>query len=170
MSVQLIPRRHYSGERKSYVLHRWDGIASALDPVEFHQIIKNLVTRVPAPYDYVVSLDGPALPVSTLVSQISGKPLQIAVKADLELPNQIKVAEPGSPNPIFFYNLTPGRVVLVDDEIRTGRTVLGCIEALATHNVIVVAVIVPIGSTKFGVATQFHNKNIPLLVHQWYDI
>ncbi|MBI3420595.1 MAG: phosphoribosyltransferase [Candidatus Sungbacteria bacterium] len=170
MSVQLIPRRHYTGQRQLYVLHRWDGIASALDPIEFHQVIKSLVARIPAPYDYVVSLDGPALPASTLISQISGKPLQVAVKADLELPLQIMVAEPGSPNPIFFYNLTPGRVILVDDEIRTGRTVIGCIEALAAHNVIVVAVIVPIGSTKFGIATQFQAKNIPLIVHQWYDI
>ncbi|MBI1902361.1 MAG: hypothetical protein HYS13_14770 [Planctomycetia bacterium] len=169
MRIQAVGRRNYPGERQFFIVHPYDGVRSPLDPVEFQGVMQQLVARIPCPFDYLISLDGPALLAGMLAAIVTRRPLRVATKADLQLPRPIKFAEPGSVNPVFLYDLPPGRVVIVDDEIRTGRTVLACAEALARHGIEVAAVIVPVASTKFGVAGLFEQRGVPLVVHEWHD-
>lgn len=169
MPIQEVARRNYAGERQSFILHFCDGIHEAVDFAQLSLVIKWLVSQLKDEFDYVISLDGPAqIPATALASHVS-KPLRVATKADLDLQNKITFEEPGSPNPVFLYDLPPGRVVLVDNEIRTGRTVLSCIAAIRPHGIEVVAVLVPVGSTKYDVAAKFREQNILLLVHDWHD-
>lgn len=169
MAIQAVARLNYLGDRQTFILHSFDGIGSPINATSFMKTMRELIAQVVLNYDYIISLDGPALLAGMTVSIITGKPLRTATKANINVSDKVGFDEPGSPRQVFLYNIEPGRVLLIDDEIRTGRTVLECIKALKLHNVHVVAVIVPVGSTKFSVAQQFNQEKIPLLVHEWHD-
>ena len=169
MRIEAVDRHNYSGTRQSYIIHPYDGIKMPLEMKEFAAVMRRLLGCILRPFDYIISLDGPALIASTIAGMITEKPVVVATKADLDLPNKIKFTEPGSVNPVFLYSTAPGRVIIIDDEIRTGGTILSCIEAILPHRIEVIAAVVPIGSTMFSVDELFAKKEVPLLVEEWYD-
>ena len=170
MSIEAVTRFNYPGERQFYVVHSFDGIKEPLDPAGFKEVMELLLARIEQPFDYIISLDGPALLTGMMASIITNKPLRVAVKADLALPNQTGFIEPGGVNPLFLYDLGPSRVIVVDDEIRTGGTMLKCVEALSECDGIqVVAIVIPVGSTQFPLQQYFEKINIPLHIYVWHD-
>ena len=80
--------------------------------------------------------------------------------------------EPGAPNPnVFLYGLpSNGRVIIVDDEIMTGNTVLNLANVLKENGHEVLAIVVPIESTKYYARKKIEEAGYRLISHTQHGI
>lgn len=159
--IKRIKRYEYKGKRKFMITHPFDGLVEPIHPTELTKMMTNLMDKVDyKKADYIVGLDAAGIIPSLTASIITGLPLRIAYKAKLDISNKITFKEPESPRPdIYIYNLPKGKkVIVIDDEIRTGRTVYNCIKAIEQSGSQVICVIVPIESTKFNAREMLKKK------------
>lgn len=140
IAARKVPRLGTDGTRRpDRIVHALDGLFEPVDPEDVaHTALQlwracreqlDLTDGLP---DYLLGLDaGGIVPVLAL-AQISGIPFEIAWKLQLELPGGIRFTEPHSTRPdMYAYGIEAGaKVVIVDDEITTGRTLASLIKAL----------------------------------------
>ncbi|MFC1733892.1 phosphoribosyltransferase domain-containing protein [candidate division KSB1 bacterium] len=163
--VKEIRRYNYPGERQTMVVSPLDGRVEPIYPKKLKHIIGKLIQQAGSEdLDYIIGLDSGGIIPGHSASDITDIPLIIAYKAELEVQNQIHFLETHSANPdIFIYNLPENsRVMITDDEIRTGETVINCINSLVKSNHHVGPIIIPIESTKFGVREKLKDMGYEL--------
>lgn len=117
--------------RRERVIHSLDGLEDAVHPDALAsagtRLWELLVTEVPealGTVDFLLGLDaGGILPTVSLASA-AALPYKIAWKLHLPLDGAVRFSEPHAMRTdVFAYGIAPGqRMLLVDDEITTGRT------------------------------------------------
>jgi len=154
MAVTKTDRLSYNGGRQFVISSRLCGLLEPIDCGELMRVMRQLTEKIDISIaDYIIGLDSAGIIPALAASMITGLPLKLAYKMNLNVENKIRFAEPHSPNPdIYLYNLpVKSRVILVDDEIRTGKTIINCINSITESGSVVNGVIVPLESTRFDV-------------------
>ncbi len=168
MDIQTIRRLNYPGERKSMIVQTLDGLLETLNPTYLDQIMKQLFYQIKyEPNDIILAVDASGYIPATAASMVTGLNLVASKKVELDIPNKVCFYEPGAPNPnIFVYSIPDNsRVIIVDDEIMTGRTIINASKALKNRDHKIVAVVVPVESTKYNVRKELADLGIPLISH-----
>lgn len=125
--------------RPDRIVHALDGLCEPVDAEDVGHIALqlwracreqlDLTDELP---DYLLGLDaGGIVPVLAL-AQASGIRFKIAWKLALELPGAIRFTEPHSTRPdMHAYSIEAGaKVLIVDDEVTSGRTLASLVVAL----------------------------------------
>jgi adenine/guanine phosphoribosyltransferase-like PRPP-binding protein len=117
--------------RRERVIHSLDGLEDAVHPDTLSaagaRLRNRLLAEVPTALDavdFLLGLDaGGILPTVSLASA-AALPYKIAWKLQLPLAGAVRFSEPHAlRTDVFVYGIAPGqRMVLVDDEVTTGRT------------------------------------------------
>jgi adenine/guanine phosphoribosyltransferase-like PRPP-binding protein len=117
--------------RRERVIHSLDGLEDAVHPDTLSaagaRLRNRLLAEVPTALDavdFLLGLDaGGILPTVSLASA-AALPYKIAWKLQLPLAGAVRFSEPHAlRTDVFAYGIAPGqRMVLVDDEVTTGRT------------------------------------------------
>ncbi len=117
--------------RRERVIHSLDGLEDAVHPQTLtaagDRLWNRLLAEVPealGAVDFLLGLDaGGILPTVSLASA-AALPYKIAWKLQLPLAGAVRFSEPHAMRTdVFAYGIAPGqRMVLVDDEVTTGRT------------------------------------------------
>jgi adenine/guanine phosphoribosyltransferase-like PRPP-binding protein len=117
--------------RRERVIHSLDGLEDAVHPNTLSaagaRLRNRLLAEVPTALDavdFLLGLDaGGILPTVSLASA-AALPYKIAWKLQLPLAGAVRFSEPHAlRTDVFAYGIAPGqRMVLVDDEVTTGRT------------------------------------------------
>lgn len=93
--------------------------------------------------DLLLGLDAGGILPTVTVSLVSGLPYRLAWKLDLDLPHKLRFSEPHARRTdVYTYgDLAGRRILIVDDELTTGRTLTNLISALRTSGAVVTGVI-----------------------------
>jgi len=134
-SVAFVPQMN--GRR--HILHRLDGRSVAMNPKELLSLVRGLATGIDLDgVDYIVGFpEGGVLPAFAF-AQIVDRPLLLSTRLHLMLSPVISFEEPhtrlGTTH--YLYGLREAhRVVIIEDEITTGRTVINAVRALRAAGV-----------------------------------
>lgn len=119
------------------IVHELDGITGRVQPAALLQAGGRLweAWRCHPDFsmpDLLLGLDAGGIMPTVAVALASGLPYRLAWKLDLDLPDKHRFAEPHARRTdVFVYgDLAGARVLLVDDEITTGRTLAGLVSVL----------------------------------------
>lgn len=125
------------GVRSDRVVHHLDGIEREVWPQTLVDVGARLWHKWRSspdfqPPDLLVGLDAGGFVPTIAVSLASGAPYQLAWKLDLDIPNKRMFRELHASRPeVFFYGLAAcRRVLIIDDEVTTGRTAASLAEVL----------------------------------------
>jgi ADP-ribosylglycohydrolase/adenine/guanine phosphoribosyltransferase-like PRPP-binding protein len=166
ITVSTVKRFNYLGSRQNMVVHGLDGIAEPTDAVYVEELMRKLMSNINYRRgDILVALDSSGYIPGLAASKVTGLPLICAKKADLDISNKIESIEPGTPHEqIFLYNLPDkSNVIIVDDEIMTGKTVLNLIDALTKKGHKVIGVVVPLESSRYNAREELKEKGYELV-------
>lgn len=170
--VQKVKRFNYSGKRQFVITSPVDGLLEPVDCSKLMQIMRRLTKRInPRSLDYIIGLDSGGIIPALSASMITGLPLIVAYKANLDIENKIHFVEKHSANTsIYIYNLPKGsNVLLADDEIRTGGTIISCINSIVKSGSSVGGIVVPVESAKFGVRKKLADMGYELHSYAIHD-
>lgn len=117
--------------RRERVIHSLDGLEDAVHPdllgAAGSQLWKNLLHHVPGVFgsvDFLLGLDAGGILPTVSLAWAAELPYKIAWKLHLPLEGAVRFSEPHAVRTnVYAYGIAPGqRIVLVDDEVTTGRT------------------------------------------------
>ena len=123
-----------------------DGIPT-IEPDLFKDVIDAMAEKIEGQYDKIVTAEAMGIHLAAGLSLKTGKPFTIIRKRKYGLPDEKEFdQETGySSRKMYINGLKKGdRVVLLDDLISTGRTIIGILRALGQMGVEVVDVIIVI--------------------------
>lgn len=123
--------------RSIRIVHDLDGIQHEVAPgvlTTTGDALWDTWTRDPAftSPDLLLGLDAGGILPTVAVALASGLPYRLAWKLDLDLPDKARFSEPhANRTDVYAYgDLAGRRVLIVDDEITTGRTLAGLVQVL----------------------------------------
>lgn len=151
------------------IVHPLDGILAAVAPHEVIRAGQQLWTAwterstSPGP-DLLLGLDAGGILPTVAVALASGLPYRLAWKLDLALPHKRRFAEPHARRTdVFTYgDLRETRVLIVDDEVTTGRTACNLAAVLRAEGATVLGVACLIEDSAGGAADRLHAEGLPL--------
>ena len=120
------------GTYNYYVFPITDGVP-ALSPDALDEVVEAVLEIADVDVDRIVTMEAMGIPIATALSLRTRIPFTIVRKRQYGLPGETEVVqETGySHNPMFINGLGPGmRVLVVDDIISTGGTLLAILRAL----------------------------------------
>lgn len=158
--------------RRERVIHSLDGLESAVHPDVLASVGAQLWQRVLAEIpealvtaDFLLGLDaGGILPTVSLASAAQ-LPYKIAWKLHLPLRGAVRFSEPHAMRTdVFAYGITTGqRMLLVDDEITTGRTLADLTRRLREAGAQPAAAVCLVEDTTQGARALLADLGIPLI-------
>lgn len=155
--------------RSIRVVHDLDGIQHEVAPnvlTSTGDALWNSWLRAPAftAPDLLLGLDAGGILPTIAVSLASGLPYRLAWKLDLDLPGKARFSEPHARRTdVYTYGDLDGRrVLIVDDEITTGRTIAGLIQVLRDGGAHVTGIVCLIEDTSGQARTIMDNLGVPL--------
>lgn len=115
------------------------------------------------PHDLVLGLDAGGILPTVALASASDTPYRLSWRLDLDLPNKHVFREPHSALPeLFVYGSFQGRrVLIVDDEVTTGRTAVNLTEVLTAAGADVVGVACLVEDTAGGGRAFLTGLGIP---------
>ena len=116
-----------------YFVHPLTDGASMIDPLLLEEVTLDMMKTTDFDCDKIVTVEAMGIPLATLLSHKTRKPFVIIRKRQYDLPSEMVIeASTGySRNRLFVNGLVHGdRVVLVDDVLSTGGTLLGIVRTL----------------------------------------
>jgi len=153
IKVKKVKRIGITNARPIRIVHSLDGMLNPLDTQKLLKVIKYLIKKVDwKGIDFIIGFDSGGIIPSLFFSHLTKKPLLIAYKLKLDLPNRIKFFEPHAVGKdIYIYGLKKGnKVILVDDEIYSGDGIAETIKELQKRGVIVKDVVCLAESKRFN--------------------
>jgi adenine/guanine phosphoribosyltransferase-like PRPP-binding protein len=150
------------------IVHGLDGLIEPLDPVCLNEIMGRLFRQISyRSEDIIVGVDSSGYIPALAASQMTGLQLINSKKANLDILDRVVFLEPGTPNPeIFLYRLpSRSRIIITDDEIMTGKTVLNLAQALRQSGHYVLGAVVPVESSVYKARERLRKEGIPLISH-----
>jgi adenine phosphoribosyltransferase len=168
--AQRVTRRATApGTRDVRIVHELDGITADVDPKQLTDTGRALWAawqRHPAYMapDLLLGLDAGGFLPTVALALASGVPYRLAWKLDLDLPGQRRFAEPhANRTDVFTYaDFAARKVLIVDDEITTGRTLANLVEVLRDADAIVTGVACLIEDTTGGGSIRLEDLGVPL--------
>ncbi|MBA3045330.1 MAG: adenine phosphoribosyltransferase [Candidatus Thermoplasmatota archaeon] len=144
-----------------------DGIP-AIQPELFEEVINAMAEKVEGEYDKIVTAEAMGIHLAAGLSMKTGKPFTIIRKRKYNLPDEKEFEQVTgySSRKMYINGLKRGdRIVLLDDLISTGGTLIGILRALDQMGVVVVDIIIVIdkGTGRSKVEEKF-GVNIKTLV------
>ena len=172
-AIDLYHTRHVArlakGVRPVRVMHALDGIEQEVPPDmvgEVGRTLWELWQRHPGfrLHDLVLGLDAGGILPTVALASVSGTPYRLTWRLDLDLPNKYVFKEPHSAVPeLYIYGSFQGRrVLIVDDEVTTGRTAANLTEVLTTAGADVVGVACLVEDTAGGGRAFLTTIGMPL--------
>jgi adenine phosphoribosyltransferase len=157
------------GARDVRIVHELDGITADVEPKTLTRAGQSLWAawqRHPAylPPDLLLGLDAGGFLPTVALALASGIPYRLAWKLDLDLPDQRRFSEPhANRTDVFTYaDFTGRRVLIVDDEITTGRTLANLVAVLREADAHVTGVACLIEDTSGGGFARLDELGVPL--------
>jgi adenine/guanine phosphoribosyltransferase-like PRPP-binding protein len=151
------------------IVHELDGILDHVHPaalVRTGQALWGAWSRHPAfgRPDVLLGLDAGGILPTVAVALASGLPYRLAWKLDLDLPHKRRFTEHNARRTdVFTYgDLTGARVLIVDDEITTGRTAINLVSVLREADVVVRGVACLVEESAGGARHLLELHGVPL--------
>jgi adenine phosphoribosyltransferase len=172
-AVDLYHARHVprlaKGVRPVRVMHALDGIEQEVPPGLVGEVGRALweLWRSHAdfrPHDLVLGLDAGGILPTVALALASGTPYRLSWRLDLDLPDKHVFLEPHSALPeLFVYGCFHNRrVLIVDDEVTTGRTAANLAEVLTTAGADIVGIACLVEDTAGGGRPYLAERALPL--------
>jgi adenine phosphoribosyltransferase len=158
--------------RADRIVHALDGLCEPVDPEDLADVALRLwrscreqLDLSEGGPDFLLGLEAGGIVPALALAQTSGIPFKIAWKLCLELPGAIHFTEPHNPRPdMYAYGIEAGaRILIVDDEITTGRTLAGLIRALRQAGAVPVAAACLIEDVQQAGRTLLEDLDVPLI-------
>lgn len=134
--------------RNVRVIHQLDGIEDDVHPSDLLSVGHQLWSRwrrhdAFQDHDLILGLDAGGILPTVAVALATGTPYRLAWKLNLDLPDKLVFHEPHARRTeVFTYGQLDGRrVLIVDDEVTTGRTLAHLIDVLRQADAEVVGVV-----------------------------
>jgi adenine phosphoribosyltransferase len=121
-----------------YFVHPLTDGASEIDPLLLEEVTLEIQKTTDFDCDKIVTVEAMGIPLASLLSHKTRKPFVIVRKRSYGLPNEISIeASTGySRNKLFVNGLRRGdTVILVDDVLSTGGTLVAVVKALEQHGI-----------------------------------
>ncbi|MFF2227268.1 phosphoribosyltransferase family protein [Streptomyces globisporus] len=158
--------------RRERVIHSLDGLEHPVHPdtlantgADLWRLLQERVPDGLGPVDFLLGLDtGGILPTVSLAGAAQ-LPYKIAWKLHLPLDGAVRFSEPHAMRTdVFAYGITPGqRIVIVDDEITTGRTLADLTRRLREAGAVPLAAACLVEDTTRGARDLLTDLALPLV-------
>lgn len=172
-AARVVERFSVTGpSRPERVVHSLDGLEAAVAPQsladtgrELWQTVQDQISDLLGPVDFLLGLDAGGILPTVAMSSASGLPYKIAWKLHLPLPGRIRFCEPhATRTDVFAYGIAHGqRIVLVDDEISTGRTLANLTVALREAGAVPLAAACLVEDTRYDARGGLGRLGMPLV-------
>ncbi|MFH8885819.1 MULTISPECIES: phosphoribosyltransferase [unclassified Streptomyces] len=158
--------------RRERVIHSLDGLEHPVHPdtlantgADLWRLLQEQVPDGLGSVDFLLGLDaGGILPTVSLASAAQ-LPYKIAWKLHLPLDGAVRFSEPHAMRTdVFAYGITPGqRIVIVDDEITTGRTLADLTRRLREAGAVPLVAACLVEDTTRGARDLLTDLGLPLV-------
>lgn len=138
-TAKVVERRGVTAQQRAErIVHRLDGLEhpATIDEVQaagdaLWSLCQNTLDHLDR-VDYILGLDAGGIIPALGLAAASGLPYKIAWKLDLPLRDAVRFTEPHAMRrDVHAYHIEPGqRILLVDDEVTTGMTLVNLTTAL----------------------------------------
>lgn len=157
--------------RRERVIHSLDGLEEPVRAADLHSVGARLWEEARhrldplGPVDFLLGLDAGGILPTIALSAASGLPYKIAWKLHLPLPGAVRFREPHAMRTdVFAYGIAPGqRMILVDDEITTGRTLTDLTERLREADADPIAAVCLVEDTTQAARERLDALGVPLV-------
>ncbi len=123
-----------ANQARPQLAHRLDGRYEPMSPTEMMDLVRGLVASIDVgATDAVLGLPEGGVAPAFAFAHLTDRPLILSTRLALALPGGVSFEEPhsGLGTTHQIYGLREGdRVVLIEDEVTTGRTVINVVRAL----------------------------------------
>jgi adenine phosphoribosyltransferase len=158
--------------RRERVIHSLDGLETPVHPDTLANtgahLWRLLQERVPDGLDsadFLLGLDAGGILPTVSLAGAAHLPYKIAWKLHLPLDGAVRFSEPHAMRTdVFAYGITPGqRIVIVDDEITTGRTLADLTQRLREAGAVPLAAACLVEDTTRGARDLLTDLGLPLV-------
>lgn len=138
-TAKVVERRGVTKQQRAErVIHRLDGIEVPVTTHDVKATADELWEKCQASLDhldrvdFILGLDAGGIIPTLGMAEASGLPYKIAWKLDLPLPGAVRFTEPHAMRrDVHAYHIEAGqRILIVDDEVTSGMTLINLTEAL----------------------------------------
>jgi len=138
-TAKVVERRGVTKQQRAErVIHRLDGLEAPVTSHEVRATADELWEKCQASLDhldrvdFILGLDAGGIIPTLGMAEASGLPYKIAWKLDLPLPGAVTFSEPHAMRrDVHAYHIEAGqRILVVDDEVTSGMTLVNLAEAL----------------------------------------
>lgn len=158
--------------RRERVIHSLDGLEDPAHPdtlantgADLWRLLQEQVTDGLGSVDFLLGLDAGGILPTVSLAGAAHLPYKIAWKLHLPLDGVVRFSEPHAMRTdVFAYGITPGqRIVIVDDEITTGRTLADLTRRLRESGTVPLAVVCLVEDTTRGARDLLTSLGLPLV-------
>lgn len=174
--VEIVERINSKKKRAFRVIFPLDGVKDLIEPSTLNKatakIIKDIGSDLLKKADYILALDRGGLILGLSLSLSQNIPLKIAWKHNLQLDSKTALTDPYIPDePLYAYGLKKGdRVVLVDDEVYSGETLIETISCLNKVGVKVLTALVLVECLNFNAKKKISKYSCDLKSYKKYRL
>ncbi|MFD5319393.1 phosphoribosyltransferase domain-containing protein [Streptomyces sp. NPDC127098] len=161
-----------AASRRERVVHSLDGLEDPVRPDalaatgnRLWECLRAQLPSVTGAVDFLLGLDAGGILPTVALSTAARLPYKIAWKLHLPLDGAVRFSEPHAMRTdVFAYGIAPGqRIVLVDDEITTGRTLADLTRRLREVGAIPLAAACLVEDTTRGARALLTDLDLPLV-------
>ncbi|MFJ2893891.1 phosphoribosyltransferase [Streptomyces sp. NPDC087218] len=158
--------------RRERVIHSLDGLEDPVHPdalantgADLWRLLQAQVPEGLGSVDFLLGLDAGGILPTVCLAGAAQLPYKIAWKLHLPLDGAVRFSEPHAMRTdVFAYGITPGqRIVIVDDEITTGRTLADLTRRLREAGAAPLAAACLVEDTTRGARDLLTDLGLPLV-------
>ncbi|WP_326684380.1 phosphoribosyltransferase [Streptomyces microflavus] len=158
--------------RRERVIHSLDGLEHPVHPdtlantgADLWRLLQEQVPEGFGSVDFLLGLDAGGILPTVSLAGAAQLPYKIAWKLHLPLDGAVRFSEPHAMRTeVFAYGITPGqRIVIVDDEITTGRTLADLTRRLREAGAVPLAAACLVEDTTHGARDLLTDLGVPLV-------
>ncbi|MEU4265638.1 phosphoribosyltransferase [Streptomyces sp. NPDC025273] len=158
--------------RRERVIHSLDGLENPVHPdtlattgADLWRLLQEQVPEGLGSVDFLLGLDAGGILPTVSVAGAAQLPYKIAWKLHLPLDGAVRFSEPHAMRTdVFAYGITHGqRIIIVDDEITTGRTLADLTRRLREAGAVPLAAACLVEDTTRGARDLLTDLGVPLV-------